>query len=265
MSKKTFTIVIMSKKTLTIVLAGLFAVFAVAMAALVFYGRATHEEPTFMRVCWTDNKMTWVEGGLEEENRGSCEEPEELVWPKSQIPLTVTVEPYAGALPESAPDQVRAAVDLVNSQLGYTHLRYRPAEDTAGGKGADVRVVYGAPFEAGDGATRAGRAAASCSIEKSVDRHDADGGIRTVGAGGADQDQQRLRLHSRILLRDISDLHLTHRILVHELGHCALGLDHDPFTASIMYPFRAADEGEKMEFLRFTDADVKAVRAKYAP
>ena len=32
-----------------------------------------------------------------------------------------------------------------------------------------------------------------------------------------------------------------------------------------MYPFRAADEGEKLEFLRFTDADVKAVRAKYAP
>lgn len=253
----------MSKKTVTIILAGLFAGFAVAMAVLVFWGRATHEEPTFMRVCWTDNKMTWVEGGLEEENRGSCAEPEELSWPKSQIPLTITVEPYAGALPESAPDQVRAAVDLVNSQLGYTHLRYRPAEDTAGGKDADVRVVYGAPFEGGDGATRAGRAAASCSIEK-LDRHgQSDGGGKAgVGSGLGDR---RLRLHSLVRLRDVSDLHLTHRILVHELGHCALGLDHDPFKASIMYPLRAADEGDHMQFLRFTDADLAAVRAKYAP
>ena len=213
-----------------------------------------------MRVCWTDNKMTWVEGGLEEENRGSCAEPEELVWPKSQIPLSVTVEPYAGALPESAPDQVQAAVDLVNSQLGYPHLRFRPAEDTAGGKDADVRVVYGAPFEGGDGATRAGRAAASCSIEK----HDRPDGAGDVGRADGDG-HQPLRLHSHINLRDTSDLHLTHRILVHELGHCALGLDHDPFKASIMYPFRAADEGEKMGFLRFTDADREAVQARYAP
>lgn len=241
----------MAKKTLLIIV---FVSFCVGTVALVVYGLAMHREPTFMQVCWTDNKVTSVEDSLEEENRGSCDSLEELVWPKSRLPLAITVEPYAGALAEFASTQVKKAVRLINSQLGYAHLRYRPAADPTGGKAADIRVVYGAPYETGTGTTRADRAAGSCSIERTDNGND-----------NASADEQRVRLHSLIRLRDVGDINLSYRILVHELGHCGLGLAHDPYESSIMYPFRAEDEGEHMSFIWFSDDDRKALRSRYAP
>jgi len=240
----------MSKRTLTYILLSAFAGFAVAMLALIIFGRATHEEPVFMKVCWTDGNVTWVEGGLEEENRGSCAEPEELVWPKERLPLTVSAGPPDGAKwSQAMDDATKAAIDHINGQLGYTHFRiadFSPG-DPLDRPHADIEVVFGAPFETGKGTTRADRAAASCTL---TGRHDPN---------------LRDDMRALIRLRDTNSVQLTHRILVHELGHCGLGLAHDPFKASIMYPLRAADEGEHLEFLRFTDTDREALRARYAP
>jgi hypothetical protein len=240
----------MSRTQIYALVAVAFAIFAAAMLALVLYGQATHTEPTFMRVCWTGDKVTYIEGASEEENRGPCAEPEELSWPQSQLPITVTpVPPEGERWTEAMDDAVEAAVNDINRQLGYPHfgLVAFPPGDPLDRPESDVLVVYGAPYETGEGTVGADRAAATCEITRKRDGADGGGDARLVGT---------------IQLRDISDIHLTHRILLHELGHCGLGLAHDNFTDSPMYNWQDP-EAEGWTGVRFSDTDREALRKKY--
>lgn len=235
----------MSKKTLILVV----AIVSFVALALVLYGVFTHDEPTFMQICWQDDQAI-----IDEMDKidGSCERTEELVWPQGKIPLSVSVEPYAGQLPGFALSQVRDAIELINYQLGYTHLRLLSVEDSGKKSAADIRIVYGTPYEIGDGTTSSDRADGVCKfLRKKRDIVDANS-----------VDDSYLLPH--INIRNLGDVQLSYWILIHELGHCALGLAHDDYVSSIMYPKISLNDIAGGRFIRFTDTDRKALRHKYA-
>jgi len=64
-----------------------------------------------------------------------------------------------------------------------------------------------------------------------------------------------------ITFTDPNDLHMMYRFAVHEFGH-VLGLAHDDFTSSIMYPVQPA-VNDKISFVLPTDADIKLLKKLY--
>lgn len=126
---------------------------------------------------------------------------------------------------DGALPETQTAIDLVNSQVGCDLLEY--AEDTD--PQPDVSIT-----------------SESTMIS---------GGTRS-GSTWHVRDARGMR--ARIDLYNTGDLTL--RVIVHELGH-ALGLDHDTFTGSIMYPRQTDTRG--MQFIRISDADRQTLRDLY--
>lgn len=222
----------MSKKAIIILVA---AIVSVGVLAAVIFGVLTHEEPTFLDVCWKGNTAKFTETKQDE----SCDRVEELVWPKSHLPITVTVEPYAGKLVDFALGQVEEAVELINYQLGKDHLEFMGSNPN-GESVALVRVVYGTPYESGTDDS-ADRSPGLCTVSRSN-----DGTYR-----------------AQVDIRDLGDIALTFRILIHELGHCGLGLAHDDYRDSIMYPVIRMSDVEKGRLIRISDTDRRAVIKTY--
>lgn len=159
-----------------------------------------------------------------------CEQTEELRWSKSQFPLRVGVRAYSHMDSDQAQGEraVRSAVELWNGRLGFPAMRF------VGTEVSDVLVVWGMPSE---GAPAEGGA---CTHRR---------------VGGAVQ--------ADVSIVDVGLERLSYRITVHELGH-ALGLAHDDFEASPMYPVTRDDTwDERMAFVRPTDHDVELLRGLY--
>jgi hypothetical protein len=89
----------------------------------VVYGVRTHREEGLLQVCWVDDDrggraVRYFDTNKLESGRpigGPCENPEELVWPRKQIPITVTAN---GDSPRF-PSVVKQAVSDINRQLGF--------------------------------------------------------------------------------------------------------------------------------------------------
>ena len=126
---------------------------------------------------------------------------------------------------DGALPETQTAIDLVNSQVGCDLLEYAGDNDPL----PDVSIT--AESSMSYGTTRSG---------STWHVRDARG------------------MRARIDLYNTGDLTL--RVIVHELGH-ALGLDHDTFTGSIMYPRQTDTRG--MQFIRISDADRQTLRELY--
>jgi hypothetical protein len=222
----------LNAKVMTVI----FVVLFIVAGVLVAVGVLTHSEPGRMMVCWENNRVNYIEGAAPEEQHGTCDEPQELVWPQGQLPLSVSAPTATGEEAEEVRDQIESAVDLINSQLGFAFLAAVPGEATP-----DIVVTWNAAYESGEGTTAADRAPGSCSFQR------LDGNMR-----------------ADVRVRALGNNRLSHRVLVHELGHCGLGLDHDDFESSIMYRTTRDDTwDDRMSFTRFTDYDVEITRELY--
>lgn len=216
-----------------------FGVLLLTVVVLLAIGIPTMTEPTLMQVCWEGNAITWIEGAPPEENRGSCEDPQGFVWPHDQLPLTVAASlPPDGQVSVGDPEgAIETAVILLNGQLGYQQLQ---ASSTGDGE-ADITVVWGAAFVTGDGTTAADRAPGTCSF-----RRDADGRVRGT-----------------VVVRSVGTNRYAYRLLLHELGHCGLGLADDDFDDGIMATVHDDSMDERINFDRLRDDDRQAVREAY--
>jgi hypothetical protein len=151
-----------------------------------------------------------------------CANPSDLRWENSRIPLVVD-----GPAESS---ELREAVSIVNDQIGCQVLRLSPGA----GLTADVNVALDQPALVG-----VDNEGGSC-------RH-----LR--GASG--------RMFAVVETINVTDPTSKTRVLVHEFGH-ALGLAHDPFESSIMYPTQPA-QGSDPDFIRFTDSDMHMLHDMY--
>lgn len=165
----------------------------------------------------------------------------EITWEKSKFPLTVSTKAYEGSNAEAS-SAVQAAVKAVNSRLGFQALR-----NVSGVASADVQVTVGVPQDSTNNTTTSGYALAlkdaggffRANISQTDPSHWSNCAIETSNTG----------------IITILDL-----VLQHELGHC-LGLAHDDFNSSIMYPVQSEYDGLPPTF---TDSDKKILRGLYA-
>lgn len=139
------------------------------------------------------------------------------------VPLTVR------CADDPSCDIARTQVDKVNGRLGFDMLAY---VDTPA---ADIDITINVP----------------ASASEWVDR----GGNFTLT--GSDTTYHRCT----VVTSNTGTDELLAMVLHHELGHC-LGLAHDDFTASIMYPEQSAVASGQYP-PRMTDADRDALRERY--
>jgi len=240
----------LSKKTLiaTVVIA---VVLGVATGALIIYGVVTHEETGLLRVCWgEDGKARYFDPlqleGVDATDGESCDRPKKLVWPKEQVPLSVTA--IAGdrttmLVPGTTPRiAIDAAIEDLNRQFGFN--LFAPSRDRAW---SDIVVHLGIP------------------VETKVSRERGKKGLAPL-LGRV----QHRRVSSNAIRCDLTLYANTgsyrHEYLVahHELLHCA-GFGHDEDNpSSAMYPLTT--DGTmfgRMHAARVTDHDRELGRRLY--
>lgn len=210
-------------------------VFSVITLALVIFGVLTHKEPGLLHVCWANNQAKFVE--QEDLERAPCDSPEELVWPASQLPIPVAAFAYDGTPTRDDIEMVKDAIEAINGKLDYKHLRYTSEE-------APISVTFRSPYETGTGTSLKDRVPGSCKISRVPDGN----GSHT--------------LRGDVVLRQLPSSHTIYRVVLHELGHCGLGLDHDPYEGSIMYPTTVSVETGPL-LQGFSDWDVDLLRSTY--
>jgi hypothetical protein len=225
------------RKPVNIVITVIAGLMAVAAVVLVIWGVTHHEEGGLLEVCWgEDGRAHYVEG-IEGETR-PCEGPQELVWPQEQIPLTIAPVSAEGEPLGADTPQVRVlgqAITNLNRQVGFELLRLG-----SGLQPSDAEVRFGGAFQAGEGG-------ASPS----------PGYVSHLRVGGTGQLRAHVYIRSDVESVDA----LLHGVLLHELLH-VVGLEHDDFRLSLMYP-RTADDWEAayaVSTAHVTDYDIGLLR-----
>jgi hypothetical protein len=148
----------------------------------------------------------------------------ELKWDKKQFPLTYYID--FGKDHEDYIDSVVKGAEMWNREICTVFRRVMKSED------ARIMVTWGA--------VSTGH---SCSA----------GATSHVGKSGP--------TGATIVLREPSDIHAVYRYAAHEFGH-VLGLDHDAFSKSIMYPLQPGVT-EEMTFVLPSDSDRKLLKELY--
>ena len=207
-------------------------VMVIVAAVGVIWGVTHHTEGGRLAVCWNagvvqyENESVEHVGSVEEEH-GDCAETEDIIWSKTQIPITVQVVTSDGELSTEEEDiqVVTAIVRDYNAQVGFEFYRLSKAG------GAYIRVHPNTSYDTGGASSVPGWATHS---------------KRTDG-----------RLLCDIHIRGGLSVRYAYQVGMHEFGHCA-GLEHDPnYPSSLMYPFSADDtESDVMSLSRITDNDV---------
>jgi len=227
-----------SKKR-NIAVAILAAVMLVVAIVGVIWGVTHHTEGNRLEVCWHNGVVLYQSEHVErtgtvETEHGGCEETEEIIWQKTQIPLVVHVVAPGGEVSTDEDDlQVaKAIVRDYNAQVGFEFYKLSKSGDAA------VRFWPNAPYESG--ASDDPRQASSVP----------GWATHSKGPDG--------RLLCDIHVRGGLSVRYAYRVGFHEFGHCA-GLEHDvDDPSSVMYPFSRDDtESEVMLPSRMTDNDVE--------
>jgi len=221
------------KKPVNIVITVVAALMAVAAVVLIVWGVTHHEEGGLLEVCWDEDGRAHYIEGIEGETR-PCEGPQELVWPHEQIPLTIAPVSAEGEPLGADTPQVRVlgqAITNLNRQVGFELLRLG-----SGLQPSDAEARFGGALEAGEGG---------------VDHP--PGYVSHMRLGGTEQIRASVHIRSDVESADA----LLHGVLLHELLH-VVGLAHDDFRASLMYP-RTADDwdaGYAISTAHVTDHDI---------
>ena len=240
-------------------LLGLGALFTLTVVVLLAFGISTHKEVTLLHVCWYNGHAIYKMPDAKPDH-GPCTQFEELVWPKSQIPLTISARPYAGpSLAEIEADTIRSVVSAINDRVGFEALRLVDSSD------ASIKAVLGVPVETGPAG-----GAGDLFRRRDSDLGDSGALRRAVfdRARGYCVHQRRPssgHLEAELVLRSGgSPVYLFH-LYYHELGHC-MGLGHDDFQSSVMDPHildHGWDGKMPLKLVRFTDVDRARLRALY--
>lgn len=209
------------------------ALLAVAVVVLLIWGITRHTEAGLLEVCWVNGEARYVGGS--EDDHGPCEGSEELVWPESQIPISVSAITAAGNPVVEASTTggvLNQAISDINRQVGFELLEF------SDGTNPDAEFRLGGALESGPDNPPPGYV-----------RH------QKVGNG----------LRGRGWIRsDVVAVDRTFYLVAqHELLHL-VGLAHDDFTLSVMYPITREDwDAETMGTAHVTDHDVGLLRRLY--
>lgn len=229
------------KKPINIGITAGAVVLAAVAIFLVIWGVVHHTEGEMLQVCWSDDGQpgyvdtSQIEGG--EPHNGSCDRPEELVWPQKQIPITVAATTPDGE--ELGPDSYEGralaqAIADFNSQVGFSLLRVERELLSA-----STVTRFGGAFQARGTSPPPGQV---------THRRLAGGELRAV-----------IYIRSDV----VADSRLLHLVLLHEFGHLA-GLAHDDFTLSIMFPLSREEwSNGEMSMAHVTDRDKVNLRQRY--
>lgn len=204
------------------------AVLLVVVVGLLIWGISTHKEEVALSTCWENGRAIFVEGQEQD-----CPEGQrvKIQWDRNKIPLKVlVVDSNLNPLSRESEEyrEVESAIEEINSQFRFTLLQISSEEN-------DIEVLWGVAYTNNES-----NPAGYCEFR---------------GENG-------LVVSATVGIRDTSSIRLTRKILLHELGH-AIGLGHDDFTGSIMFPITEDDTMEDMRLDRFTDDDVEYIRERY--
>lgn len=203
----------------------------------VIWGITHHSEGNRLKVCWSGDAAYYLKGEAErfEVKNGGCKEPEEIIWEKKQIPLTVQVFTSEDKLSTDHEDLqiTKAIIKDYNAQVGFEFYRL---------------VKHGPPM------VRFYPNAAYTPKSSDNARHPAS--VPGWAAHSKRPVTGNLRCSAHV--RGGLSIRYAYRVGFHEFGHCA-GLAHDPDNrASVMFPLTADDTtSEKMLPTRLTDNDVE--------
>jgi hypothetical protein len=166
-------------------------------------------------------------------------------WNRSQFPLQVSALSYraddASVLDTDHRDVVDHVIETVNTRLGFDAFAW------ADGDPADVVVVVGVPLVVGADLPEQGFAP--------------DGGLFNAGEFSQIQHRDGRAEVCELRTSNTGTTDLLSYALYHGFGHC-LGLDHDDYTQSIMYPDAQVYEGLPPWI---SDHDKELLRGLYAP
>lgn len=211
------------------VMLGIFGVVAVIAIVLVVVGVTTHTEAGLLKICWQDSKAYYQQDIENRDKQGECANPVKAKWSKERLPLEIVPSSDLGNLKNKHIDRTKSAIKLVNGQLGFKAVKYKAEAP------GDVYVEWDHAYNQG-------------SSQPGDCRHYLESG----------------KMYGLIKMRAVGGNRYSYRILVHELGHCALGLAHDDFEGSIMYsPVPDDSMEDKMRFTRFSDHDVELLQNLY--
>lgn len=206
------------------------ASLTIVVVILLVYGISNHSEPGLQRVCW-QHGQAYYEG----EPDLPCDPDLDLVWPEEQLPILIGVEALNDEGRRDGRSTVANAIEVWNHQVGFNVFQLVPEGDDSN---AAAIVDWGVPVEVGHSRGREGGWVS----------HRIDGNGR--------------------LLADVGIIHIaTNRlaflVTVHELGHL-IGLAHDPYEASLMFPTTTDDSMEdRMRFSIVSSWDRNVLRNTY--
>ena len=192
------------------------------LGGLVIYGVISHKEPGLLSACFQNNLVIAYHDPIKSPH---LECTTEVKWKREQLPLTYFIS--FGEDHKEYISSITTAADLWNREIGNTVFKQVDNVDDS-----LIEVSWG-----------------------SVSKEDHVGGY-TVHTG----DDKGLT-GAKVILSNPSDLHAVHRYVVHEFGH-VLGLAHDDFAKSIMFP-SAPDTTGGMGYTLPSDSDKKLLRNLY--